>query len=66
MMRRIEIAEAELEGIEAGIRHTEARYRRGEISTAAYHRLLEDYYRRRERARTTIDGVLIRLKEEIA
>jgi hypothetical protein len=65
MMRRIEIAEAELEGIEAGIRHTEARYRRGEISTAAYHRLLEDYYRRRERARTIIDGVLIRLKEEI-
>jgi hypothetical protein len=66
MMRQIEIAEAELEGIEAGIRHTEARYRRGEISTAAYHRLLEDYYRRRERARTTIDGVLIRLREEIA
>jgi len=66
MMRQIEIAEAELEGIEAGIRRTETRYRRGEISTAAYHKLLEDYYRRRERARTTIDGVLIRLREEIA
>ena len=66
MMRQIEIAEAELEGIEAGIRRTETRYRRGEISTAAYHKLLEDYYRRRERAKTTIDGVLIRLREEIA
>lgn len=66
MMRQIEIAEAEMEGIEAGIRRTETRYRRGEISTAAYHKLLEDYYRRRERARTTIDGVLIRLREEIA
>ena len=66
MMRQIEIAEAELEGIEAGIRRTETRYRRGEISTAAYHKLLEDYYRRRERARTTIDGVLLRLREEIA
>lgn len=66
MMRRIEIAEAELEGIEAGIRRTETRYRRGEISTAAYHKLLEDYYRRRERARTTIDGIILRLKEEIA
>lgn len=66
MMRQIEIAEAELEGIEAGIRRTETRYRRGEISTAAYHKLLEDYYRRREKARTTIDGVLIRLREEIA
>ncbi|MCK5562896.1 hypothetical protein KAI30_01890, partial [Candidatus Bathyarchaeota archaeon] len=38
MMRQIEIAEAELEGIEAGIRRTETRYRRGEISTAAYHK----------------------------
>jgi len=66
MMRRIEIAEAELEGIEAGLRRTETRYRRGEISTAAYHKLLEDYYRRRERARTTIDGIILRLKEEIA
>jgi hypothetical protein len=66
MMRQIEIAEAELEGIEAGIRRTETRYRRGEISTAAYHKLLEDYYRRRERSRTTIDGVLLRLREEIA
>jgi hypothetical protein len=65
MMRQIEIAEAELEGIEVGIRRTETRYRRGEISTAAYHKLLEDYYRRRERARTTIDGIILRLKEEI-
>ncbi|MFQ6074007.1 MAG: hypothetical protein ACE5KC_02195, partial [Candidatus Bathyarchaeia archaeon] len=66
MMRQIEIAEAELEGIEAGIRRTETRYRRGEISIAAYHKLLEDYYRRRENARTRIDGVLLRLREEIA
>ncbi len=66
MMRQIEIAEADIEGIEAGIRRTETRYRRGEISTAVYHKLLEDYYRRRERARTTIDGIIIRLREEIA
>ena len=66
MMRQIEIAEADIEGIEAGIRRTETRYRRGEISTAAYHKLLEDYYRRREKARTTIDGILIRLREDIA
>jgi hypothetical protein len=66
MMRQIEVAEAELESIEMGIRRTETRYRRGEISTAAYHKLLEDYFRRRERARTTIDGIILRLKEEIA
>jgi len=65
MMRQIEVAETELQGVEADIRRTEARYRRGEIAAAAYHKLLEDSYRRRDRAKTNIDGVLLRLKEEI-
>jgi len=65
MMRQIEVAETELQGVEADIRRTEARYRRGEISAAAYHKLLEDSYRRRDKAKTNIDGVLLRLKEEI-
>lgn len=66
MMRQIEVAETELQGVEADIRRTEARYRRGEISAAAYHKLLEDSYRRRDRAKTNIDGVLLRLREEIS
>lgn len=66
MMRHIEVAETELQGVEADIRRTEARYRRGEISAAAYHKLLEDSYRRRDRAKTNIDGVLLRLREEIS
>lgn len=65
MMRQIEVAETELQGVEADIRRTEIRYRRGEISAAAYHKLLEDSYRRRDRAKTNIDGVLLRLREEI-
>lgn len=65
-MRQIEVAETELQGVEADIRRTEVRYRRGEISAAAYHKLLEDSYRRRDRAKTNIDGVLLRLKEEIS
>lgn len=65
MMRQLEVAEAEQQGVAANISRTEIRYRRGEISAAAYHRLLEDYYRRRDRAKTTIDGVLLRLKEEL-
>jgi len=66
MMRQIEVAETELQGVEADIRRTESRYRRGEISAAAYHKLLEDSYRRRDRAKTNIDGVLLRLREEIS
>jgi len=65
LMHQLEVAETELEGVEADINRTEVRYRRGEISPTAYNKLLEDVYRRRDRARTTIDGVLLRLKEEI-
>jgi len=65
MMRQIEVAETELQGVEADLLRTEARYRRGEISAAAYHKLLEDSYKRKDRAKTSIDGVLLRLKEEI-
>ena len=64
LMRQIEVSETELEGVEADINRTEVRYRRGEISPAAYNKLLEDCYRRRDRAKTAIDGVLLRLREE--
>jgi len=65
IMRQIEVAETMLEGVETEIRRVESRYRRGEISKQAYSKLLEEYHRRRERAKTTIDEVLLRLKEEI-
>ena len=65
MMRQIEVAETMLEGVKTDIRRVESRYRRGEISKGAYRRLLKEYHRRRERAKTTIDEVLLRLKEEI-
>jgi len=64
LMHQMEVAETALEGVEADINRTEIRYRRGEISPAAYNKLLEDAYRRRDRAKTTIDGVLLRLREE--
>jgi len=65
IMRQIEVAETMLEGVEKDIQRIEARYRRGEISKGAYGKLVEEYHRRLERARTTIDGVLLRLREEI-
>ena len=64
-MRQIEVAETELEETEAAIRRIELRYRRREISKETYRKLLEEYNRRKERAETTIDGVLLRLREEI-
>lgn len=65
MMGRIEAAETELEGVEEDTRRIEIRYRRRELSSEAYRRLLEEYHRRRERAKTTIEGLLLRLREEI-
>ncbi len=62
----LEIAETELQGAEAEIDRAEVRYRRGDLSAEAYHNVLETSYRRRDRAQTTIDGVLLRLREEIA
>jgi hypothetical protein len=64
MMRQIEVAQTELQAVEADIKRTEARYRRGEISAVAYHKLLEDYLKRKDRAQTNIDGILLRLREE--
>jgi hypothetical protein len=66
LMRQLEVAETELESVGADLSRAEVRYRRGEISAAAYHKLLEDSYRRRDRARSTIDGVVLRLREEIS
>ncbi len=65
IMRQIEVAETELVETEAAIRRIELRYRRREISKGTYRKLLEEYDRRKERAETTIDGVLLRLREEI-
>ncbi len=62
-MRQLEIAETELDNIEADINRIEIRFKRGEISAQTYRRLLEDDLRRKERAKTTIDGVLLRLRE---
>jgi hypothetical protein len=64
LMRRLEVAETEINEIKANIESIEARHRRGELSLGAYRKLLGDYERRKEEAETTINGILIRLREE--
>lgn len=64
LMRQLEVAETELQGAESEIDRAEVRYRRGDLSPQAYHNVLETAYRRRDRAQTTTDGVLLRLREE--
>jgi hypothetical protein len=65
LMRQLEIAETEINEIESNIKSIEARHRRGDLTLEAYRRLLADYESRREKAETTISGILLRIREEI-
>jgi len=65
LMRELEIAETEMNEAETNVKSIEARHGRGEISLEAYRKLLGDYQRRKGKAQTTIDGILLRLREEI-
>jgi hypothetical protein len=64
LMRQLEVTETEINEVEASSRSIEARHSRGELSLEAYRKLLADYQRRKERAETTINGILLRLREE--
>lgn len=65
LARELEIAETQMNEAQANIKSVEARYGRGEISIEAYRKLLDDYQRRKEKTETTINGILLRLREEI-
>jgi len=64
ILKELDIAEAELEGIEAEAKRVEARYRSGTLSLDAYKHQEDQLNKRREKAKTTIDGALLRLGEE--
>ena len=65
-LRNIEVAESELASVERDVRTLEARYKRKEVSSEAYRRLLREYRRREDRARVAIREALLRLRELIS
>ena len=65
LMRQLEIAEAQLNEVEANVKTIEARHSHGELSLEAYRKLEGDYSQRKEKAETSINGILLRLREEI-
>jgi len=65
LMQQLEIAETEINEVEANIKSIESRHGRGEISFESHRKLLSDYQRRKEKADTSINGILLRLREEI-
>jgi hypothetical protein len=64
LMRQLEVAETEINDAEANIKNIEARQNRGEITMELYRNRVEEYGRRKEKAETTINGILLRLREE--
>jgi hypothetical protein len=65
LMRQLEVAETGMNEYEANVKTIEARHSRGELSLEAYRKLLGDYQRRKEKVEASINGVLLRLREEI-
>jgi hypothetical protein len=65
LMRQLEVAETELSDVDANVKSIEDRHGRGEVSLEAYRKLLGDYQRKKEKAEATINGILLRLREEI-
>jgi hypothetical protein len=65
LMRQLEIAEAQLSEVEANVKTIEDRHSHGELSLEAYRKLEGDYLQRKEKAETSINGILLRLREEI-
>jgi hypothetical protein len=65
LVRQLNAAEVELAEVETDTRNSEVRHKRGELPLEAYKRSLADYQRRKEKAEATINGILLRLREEI-
>jgi hypothetical protein len=65
LMRQLDYAETEMVEVETNIQTIEKRRTRGELSLEAYKKMLADYQRRKEKAETTINGILLRLREEL-
>ena len=65
IVRQLEAAEVELNEAEMNLKNTEIRHETGELSLEAYRKQLSDLERRKEKAETNINGLLLRLRGEL-
>lgn len=65
LARQLDIAETELVEISTNLRTIEVRHSRGELPLEEYKKAVADYQRRKEKAEATINGILLRLREEL-
>ena len=65
LMKQLDRAEVDLKEAEKDIGKLENQESKGEISLETYRRNLQDYQRRKDKAESTINGILLRLREKI-
>jgi len=62
--RRLEKAESEVDALRASENQITAQYRAGRISKGVYESLLSDLRKRIEKAKATVDSIIVTLREE--
>jgi len=65
LVRQLDSGESELEKARATVRTAEARHKTGEMPIEEYKKALADYEHKREKIDLQINGILLRLREEI-
>jgi len=65
LIRQLDAAENEIEKARASVRSAEARHRTGEMPIEEYKKALADYQQKKEKLDLQINGILLRLREEI-
>ncbi len=64
LAKQLEAAENELSSVETNLRIAEARNRTGELSLEDYKKSISELQKRKEKAESTIKGILLRFREE--
>lgn len=64
IVRRIELAEAELQVVRGSMSDLRSQYRSGKIAKESYESLTSDLIRRKEKAQQSVDSILIGLRED--
>ena len=64
LIKQLDAAEADLTDADNNIKSLESQQNKGEISIETYKKNIADYQKRRDKAESTINGILLRLREK--
>jgi chromosome segregation ATPase len=64
LIKQLDSAEADLTEAEDNIKNLESQQNKGEISMENYKKSIADYQKRKDKTESTINGILLRLREK--